>query len=141
MVIQNTRVKLLDSPPKWSKINNIENRPSADIAPDVPFKDCGDGRGKDYRINVWDRDWNKTPVAVYQASELRFPMTYDWERLNYKKTVLGVILPFTYEIGEGVAIKTVNEPNDSILIDVGANQLVQWPEGFTPTGMPADYKR
>ena len=66
-------------------------------------------------------------------------MTYDWDRQTYFATVL--FTQIRAFIGEGVAISETDGPADSIVVDMSANQLVRWPEGYTPTGMPADYRR
>ena len=138
VVVQTARVKLLDSPPTWSRVDRL--MPSPEVAPPSPSKTCGDGRGKNYVVNVWTRNWNTTPPSVgFQANELRFPMTYDWDRQTYFATVL--FTQIRAFIGEGVAINEADGSPDSILVDTSANELVRWPEGFKPTGMPADYRR
>ena len=134
---QTTRVKLLDNPPKWSDVSE-SGKPDATVAPDQPAKKCGDGRGKDYTVNVWK--WESYRKAAFEATELRFPMTYDWDKNTYWITILG-IASRDYGIGEGASIKTFDGPLDSLLIDVGANRMVRWPDNFDPTGMPDSYGR
>lgn len=118
-----------------------------DGTPEVPEKDegsfpgrtmrCGDGRGKNYDVDIYRYStWPPSDgYRIWQASELRYPMTYDWDRFTFKKGVGKWDEPF----GVGVAIQETTQWRDSLLIDASANQLVRWPDNFTPSGMPPGY--
>lgn len=132
----NTRVKLLEDPPEWSAVDqygNVEKSVAADQT-----KGCGDGRGKDYFVDIW-RNKGVTKggkrVPSFEATELRYPMTYDWERFTFRR---GIIKSDAY-FGEGVAIQETPQTRDRIFNDMSANNLVRWPEGYQPTGMPPGY--
>lgn len=124
----NTKVKLLDSPPRWSAVDTYGNV-SESVAPGQT-KGCGDERGRSYRVDIWKK---RDGVPYFEATELKYPMTYDWK--NYAFKILGRNKTF----GEGVAIQINNDRTASVYTDVDVNRMVQWPDGYEPTGMPPGY--
>lgn len=131
MVTVNTKVKLLDGPPRWSAV--VNSSPSESVAPSAQNKSCGDERGRDYIVTVWAFNRNNPSQPLFQATELQYPMTYDWKPYTFK------VSGRTQTFGEGVSIQINNDRTASVYTDVDVNRMVQWPDGYEPTGMPPGY--
>ena len=132
----NIRVRLLDRP---APLPSIEEGLKRGVWPG-PVMRCFDTDGERYGAFAWryePYDSIREKDRVWGATEVRFPMTYDWE----VHTFLFGVYRDRISYGEGMSVALARAPLDSISIDTSANQLVRWPEGYTPTGMPADYRR